>query len=464
MAAEPDYPTIAEAARLIAAGELSPVELTRSCLDRIEAVDAELNAFVLVLAEGAMAQARGAEAEIRAQGPRGPLHGIPVGLKDIYETAGIRTTGHSRLRLDYVPERDSGAAAKLGEAGAVLLGKLATHEFAMGGPSFDLPFPPARNPWDTTRFTGGSSSGSGAAVAAGLCLGALGTDTGGSVRTPSALCGLAGLKPTYGRVSRAGVFPLVASMDHCGPMTWTVEDCALMLGAIAGPDPRDPTASRRPVPDYRAALTGDVSGLRVGAVRHFHEDDPACAPEAAAAIEAMLAGLADLGATIEEATLSPLGEYHACALTMILSETFAVHRKDLLERPEMYGECFRLRALLGAFVDAADYLQATRLRRKLTAELDAALENHDVLVMAMTLGPAPPLEAVGTFALIEKPAPAMVANVGGHPSLVQCCGFSAEGLPLSVQIVGRRFDEETVLRVGDAYERATPWRARRPPI
>jgi aspartyl-tRNA(Asn)/glutamyl-tRNA(Gln) amidotransferase subunit A len=462
--ADAAIPTIAEAARAIADGALSPVELTQACLDRIEAVDGDLNAFVLLRAEEALAEARKAEAEIRADGPRGPLHGIPIGIKDIYETAGIRTIGQSRLRLDYVPDQDATAANKLAEAGTVLLGKLTTHEFAMGGPSFDLPFPPARNPWDTTRFTGGSSSGSGAAVAAGLCLGALGTDTGGSVRTPSAFCGLAGLKPTYGRVSRAGVFPLVASMDHCGPLAWTVEDCALILAAIAGPDPRDRTAVERPVPDYRAALTGDLSGLSFGAVRHFYEDDPATTPEAKAAIDAALDQLAGLGASVEEVRLSPLDDYHACGLTMILAETFAVHQKDLLERPQEYGECFRHRALLGAFIEAADYLQATRLRRKLTEELDAALADHDVLVTAMTFGPAPPLEAITTWTLIEKPVPAMVANVGGHPALVQCCGFSPDGLPLSVQIIGRRFDEETVLRVGDAYERATPWRQRRPAL
>src|SRR5438046_7555222 len=269
----PDYLTIAEAARLIESRELSPVELVDSRLDRIARLDGRLNSFIRLLADEARRDARAAEAEIAAGKYRGPLHGIPIGLKDIYETAGVATTGHSKVMQDHVPKADAFSVKRLRAAGAVVMGKLATHEFALGGPSFDLPWPPARNPWDATRFTGGSSSGTGASVAAGLGLGAPGSDTGGSIRGPAAFCGLAGIKPTYGLISRLGILPLGFSLDHAGPMAWTAEDCAIMLQAMAGPDPADPGSANRPIPDYRAGLAGDVKGLRVGLIRHFYERD-----------------------------------------------------------------------------------------------------------------------------------------------------------------------------------------------
>ena len=271
------YLTIGEAAPLIASGELSPVELTRAYLARIDAIDGQLDSFVTLTPDFALSQARQAEAEIRAGKYRGPLHGIPIALKDLYDTAGIRTTAMSRVTPDRVPDEDATTVAKLYEAGAVLLGKLAMHEFALGGPDFTSLFPPARNPWNTAHMPGGSSSGSGAAVAAGLCMGALGSDTGGSIRGPASMCGIAGIKPTFGRVSNFGVVPLSWSQDHCGPMTWTVEDCAIMLQAIAGYDPKDPTTADVPVPDYLAALRDGVRGLTVGAPReYFYEEAPGC--------------------------------------------------------------------------------------------------------------------------------------------------------------------------------------------
>ncbi|MGH7031765.1 MAG: amidase, partial [Stellaceae bacterium] len=272
-ATELAFMTIAEAARRIEKKELSPVELTSALVRRAETLDPRLNAYLLPVFELALDQARAADREIAAGGYRGPMHGIPFGLKDISATAGIRTTGHSRVCIDTVPTADATTVRKLYEAGAILTGKLATHEFAHGGPSFDLPWPPARNPWNRDHFTGGSSSGAGAAVAAGFVPAALGSDTGGSIRGPAALCGIVGLKPTYGLVSRRGVYANSYSFDHAGPMTWTVEDCAILLQAIAGHDPLDPANARQPMPDYRAALTGDIKGLRVGVVRHLHEDD-----------------------------------------------------------------------------------------------------------------------------------------------------------------------------------------------
>src|SRR5215470_7772315 len=262
-----DYLTIAEAARLIEAGELSPVDLVDSRLDRIARLDTRLHSFIRVLADDAGREARAAAAEIAAGRYRGPLHGIPIGLKDIYETAGVATTGHSKVMQDHVPQKDAFSVQRLREAGAIVVGKLATHEFAFGGPSFDLPWPPARNPWDLRRFTGGSSSGTGAAVAAGLVLGGTGSDTGGSIRGPAAYCGLAGIKPTYGLVSRMGILPLAFSLDHAGPLAWNAEDCAILLQAMAGHDPSDPASVDRRVPDYRAALRADLRGIRIGIAR-----------------------------------------------------------------------------------------------------------------------------------------------------------------------------------------------------
>src|SRR5271168_4625949 len=266
-------PTVAEAARAIAAKQLSPVDLTRACLDRVHKLDGELNAFVHLTEERALADARAAEAAIMARGPKGPLHGIPIGLKDIVDTKGIPTTCQSKLLQDNIPDADATCAEKLAVAGTVLIGKTTTHEFADGGPSFDLPRPPARNPWNTEHFTAGSSSGTGAAVASGMILCGIGTDTGGSIRGPAALCGIAGLKPTYGLVSRAGVAPAAFSLDHIGPMAWTSEDCAIMLQTLAGHDPRDPASADRPVPDYSAALGGGIKGLKIGVIHHFHETD-----------------------------------------------------------------------------------------------------------------------------------------------------------------------------------------------
>src|ERR1700693_5898252 len=268
-----DFLTIAEAARLIEKRELSPVELTASRLARIEKLDGKLNSFIRVLAADARASAKSAEADITAGRYKGTLHGIPIGLKDIYETAGIPTTGHSKVMQDHVPAADAFSVKKLKDAGCVVLGKLATHEFAFGGPSFDLPWPPARNPWNPDHFTGGSSSGTGAAVAAGLVLGGMGTDTGGSIRLPAALCGVAGIKPTYGLVSRVGIIPLAFSLDHAGPMAWTGEDWGILLQPVAGYDPQDPASVDRPVPDFRAALGTGAKGLRIGVLRHFHERD-----------------------------------------------------------------------------------------------------------------------------------------------------------------------------------------------
>jgi aspartyl-tRNA(Asn)/glutamyl-tRNA(Gln) amidotransferase subunit A len=464
MSDELAFLTIAEVSRLIEQKKLSPVELTTALIPRTQAIDPQLNAYLLLTAERALDLARQAEREIAAGNYRGPMHGIPFGLKDIYSTAGIRTTGHSRICLDTVPAADATTVKKLYEAGAVLTGKLATHEFAHGGPSFDLPWPPARNPWHREHFTGGSSSGSGAAVAAGLVPGALGSDTGGSIRGPAAFCGIVGLKPTYGLVSRHGVYTNSFSFDHAGPMTWTVEDCAIMLQAIAGYDAKDPASAARPVPDYRAALTGDIKGLRIGVVHNLHEDDCAVTPEVSAALEQALGVFSLLGATLGEVRLRPALDYYDVKITIAESELLAVHEQALRTRPGDFGEDFLGRVLPAVLINGRDYIQAQRERRRMLAEMAPIYANYDVLVTATAGGPAPRLGTWRTIEFWRRPSLTTPFNVTGGPALAQCIGFSSNGLPLSMQIVGRPFDDATVMRVAHAYEKATPWRAKRPEL
>ncbi|HMD63799.1 MAG TPA: amidase [Stellaceae bacterium] len=458
----PDFLTIAEASTLIAKRELSPVELVESRLARIERLNGKLNSFIRVLREPALAAARAAEAEITAGNCRGPLHGIPIGLKDIYETRGVPTTGHSKILIDHVPQQDATSVRRLTDAGAIVLGKLATHEFAFGGPSFDLPWPPARNPWDTSRFTGGSSSGTGAAVAAGLVLGGTGSDTGGSIRGPAALCGLAGLKPSYGRISRTGILPLAFSLDHAGPMAWTAEDCAIMLQAMAGHDPADPASADCPVSDYRAALSGDVRGLRIGLIRHFYESDNPADEATRQGIAAAVKVFEDLGCSVRELRLSPLAEWAACGVLIMLTEGYAVHQATLRERFGDYGEAFRDRMALAALISGGDYVQAVRRRRELVAEFMTAMADLDLAVTAAAPSEAPAIDAVGKFAIFERPMLTMPFNVTGTPAMSVCCGYGATGLPLALQLAGKPFDEATVLRAAHAYETATPWRSVRP--
>ncbi len=456
--------TIAEAAMLIAARKLSPVELTRACLARLHATEETLHAFVLPTEERALADAKAAEAAIMRDGPSGPLHGIPIGLKDIVDSAGIETTCGSKILAGNVPEKDAACAAALARAGTVLMGKLTTHEFADGGPSFDLPEPPARNPWNPAHFTAGSSSGTGAAVAAGVILCGIGTDTGGSIRGPAALCGIAGLKPTYGLVSRAGVAPAAFSLDHIGPMAWTAEDCAIMLQALAGHDPADPASARQPVPDYRAALTGHLKGVRVGVIRHFHETDHSAAPAVQTGIDNALTVFRALGASVSDVTLSSLQDWHACGSLISIVERAAAYEEWARARLGDFSERVRRRLHLGAMVSGVDYVQAVRRRRELRAELKAAMTELDVVITAGAPGEAPAMDAIPKWDLFDKPNFTMPFNVAGYPAMCVCSGFGPGGLPVSVQIVGKPFQDAMVLRVGDAFEKATDWRSRRPSL
>jgi aspartyl-tRNA(Asn)/glutamyl-tRNA(Gln) amidotransferase subunit A len=363
-----------------------------------------------------------------------------------------------------VPREDAVTVRRLAEAGAVMLGKLATHEFAWGGPSFDLPFPPARNPWDPGRFTGGSSSGTGAAVAAGLVLGGTGSDTGGSIRFPAAFCGLAGFKPTYGLCPRTGILPLAYSLDHAGPLAWTVEDCALLLQPMAGADPGDPASVAAAVPDFRAALAGSIKGLRIGFVRHFHEADNPVTEATRQALEAAAETLRGLGAELVDVALPPLADWTACGMVIMMTEAFALHQRWLTTRPQDYGECFRDRVSLGGFFTGADYVEAQRLRRELCAAFAATMREVDLLLCAMTPNEAQPIESVTVMSSFERPSFAFPFNVCGAPALAVRAGFTEAGLPLSLQLVGRPFEDATVLRAGHQYERATDWSRRRPKL
>jgi aspartyl-tRNA(Asn)/glutamyl-tRNA(Gln) amidotransferase subunit A len=456
--------TIAEAAGLIAAKKLSPVELTRICLDRVASMDPVLNAFLLVTEERALADARAAEARAMAGAPKGKLDGIPIAHKDIYNTAGIRTTGHSKLLQDAVPDADCAVVAKWDAAGTVMMGKLATHEFAMGGPSFDLPWPPARNPWNPAHFTAGSSSGTGAAVAAGMILGGTGSDTGGSIRGPAALCGIAGIKPTYGLCSRAGVLPLSFTMDHTGPMAWTVEDCALLLQAMAGYDPADPASADHPVPDYAAAIGKGAKGLRIGVVRHFFESDHPVSAATLAGINHALTVFEHLGAEVRDVTLSPMADYHAVGSVVLTAEAYSVHEPWLKERFNDYGELFRDRIALGAFIRASDYIQAIRRRRMLVREMTDAMADLDILVSASQPGEAPVITEVPKWANLEKPSLTMPFNVTGFPAMSVCAGFGVGGLPVCMQLIAKPFAETTLFQAGHAYETAMEWRKKRPPM
>jgi len=454
----------AEASRAFAAKTLSPVELTTALLHRIEALNPKLHAFIRLDAEAAMDAARAAEKDIAAGRIRGPLHGVPIGLKDIIDVAGLPTTAHSKILVDNIAKADAVVTAKLKQAGAVILGKLSTHEFAIGGPSFDLPFPPARNPWNPDHHPGGSSSGSGAGVCAGLFPLALGTDTGGSVRNPASMCGIVGLKPTYGLVSRRGVFPLSFTLDHVGPMTRTVADNAMLLDCIAGHDPPDPGSAATQARQFGRTLDRGVRDLRIGFIRHFHEQDMPAHPEVTAALEDVARVLATEGAEVRDVTLPSLTEFAGINRVILCSEAWSIHAPWLRARPGDYGKLARRRLLPGAFMTAGDYVGAQRRRLELIAAVEDALRDVDVLLCASSMDPASRLDDAEETARTYPRQARAPFNVTGHPALAMMAGLSDSGLPLSLQLVGRYFDDATVLRVAAAYERATDWHRKRPPI
>ncbi len=456
--------TIAEASSLIAKKKLSPVELTEACLAQIDAHEAEIHAFVTVTRERAIADAKKAEAEIMASGPKSPLHGIPIGLKDIIDTAGILTTCQSGHNINNVPAKDATCAAALASAGTVLMGKLTTHEFADGGPSFDNPWPPSRNPWNTKHFTAGSSSGTGAAVPAGMILGGLGTDTGGSIRGPAALCGIVGIKATYGLVSRAGVAPAAYSLDHIGPMAWTTEDCALMLQALAGYDATDPASANRPVPNYTAELPKGAKGLKIGVLRRWHEDDRPVAPAVQKGIDNAIAVYKALGAEVKEIHLSSLHDYAAAGFFISTAERAAAYEQMMLDAPMNFGQRYRDRLVLGSFCTSMDYVQAVRRRRELLAEITAAMADVDVVLTAGNPDEAPLIDKVPRWDNLDKPNFTMPFNLTGLPAICVPSGFGPKGLPVSIQLAAKPFAEAMLFRAAHAFEVATPFRQRRPEL
>lgn len=456
-----DY-SIAEAGQMLRSGAVTSMALTEHALERIRTIDPLINSFILLTRESALAEAAAADAAFAKGIDKGPMQGIPHALKDIYGTAGIRTTCHSKVMIDNVPKEDSIVAAKFKAQGAVMLGKLATHEFAIGGPSFDLPFPPARNPWNPAHIPGGSSSGSGAAVAAGIVRMAMGSDTGGSIRGPAGYCGTVGLKPTYGLVSRRGVFPLSYTLDHCGPLSWTVEDAAIAMEVIAGFDPLDPASADVPTPDFRGKLGKGVQGLRLGLPRHWFAKADGVSAETLRAIDDAAQTLAKLGATIEEIELPDYELYNTCGRVILLSEAYAIHEKDFQTRALDYGLYTYLRISMGAFTSSADLTQAMRLRRELSLAVNAKLKHCDALITASTLAPAAAFADCDPKSPPNFPIQTMPFDVTGNPAMSIPTGFSASGLPLSMQIVGRAFDEPTVLGIGAAFEAATNLHVRRP--
>jgi len=453
-----------EIADRFAKRSLSPVELAEALLARIAKLDPQINAFIRLDPEQVRADATAAEREITAGQRRGPLHGIPVGIKDIIDVRGVATTCHSKILVDNVARADAAVVAKLREAGAIVLGKLSTHEFAFGGPSFDLPFPPARNPWNRDHHPGGSSSGSGAGLAAGFFPLALGTDTAGSIRNPASCCGIVGLKPTYGRVSRRGAFPLAFTLDHVGPMTRSVADAALLLDAIAGHDPGDPGSRAFPPGPSGASLKDGVRGLRVGFVRHFHETDMPADPEVGAAVEAVAALLAKEGAAVSTVVLPNLKELAAINRILLHGEAWSIHARWLRERPGDYAQSTRRRLLTGAFLGAGDYVDAQRRRLQAIAAVESAFQKVDVLLTASSMDPPCRIDDAEAVARTYPRQARTPFNVTGHPALAMMCGLSAGGLPLSVQFAGRFGDEATVLRVAAAYERAAGWSDRHPAL
>jgi aspartyl-tRNA(Asn)/glutamyl-tRNA(Gln) amidotransferase subunit A len=459
--------TIGSLAEAIRAKQLSPLEAVRHYLVRIERLDPTIRAFITVDGEGALARARALEAER----PRGLLHGVPLAYKDLCAVRGLPTSCGTLTPDYFLSERECMAVTRLSRAGAVTLGKLNMSELAMGPFGDNAHHGDAQNPWRPGHITGGSSSGSGGAVAARLCAGALGSDTGGSIRLPAAACGIVGLKPTYGRVSRAGAMPLSWSYDHLGPMTLTVRDCALLLGIIAGHDPADATSSRRRVPDYLAALDGPVRGIRVGVPENYYFDG--LHAEVDASVRAAVASLRELGAHVETLRVpDPEPMVAACNNVMVRAESAAIHSRILKERPGEVQPAVLARLAPGLQVSAYDYIQASRLRARFTREFIAEVFSRvDVLVAPTIPEPAPSLAEAKSGTVDE-----IVARMGrfsrltrtistlGLPALSVPCGFSTDDRPIGIQLIGRPFDEVSILRLAHAYEQAAGWHTRKPPL
>jgi aspartyl-tRNA(Asn)/glutamyl-tRNA(Gln) amidotransferase subunit A len=450
--------TVVEAGEWLRDGRTTSLELTDALLSRASATQDTLAAFITIADESARAAATRADAELASGMDRGPLHGIPIGVKDIIATVDAPTTANSRV-MDpaWGQGRDATVISRLRDAGAIMLGKLGLNEYAIGFPDPDTGFLIPKNPWDLTRFPGGSSSGTGTAVAAGLVLGGLGTDTGGSIRGPSSYCGITGIKPTFGLVSKEGCVPLGYSLDNIGPMTRTVRDCALMLQAMAGYDPKDACSVDVLVPNMRAGLNGSLAGVKLGIPRDYFFDVPELDAEVKAAVLGAIDAMHAAGATVVDISIphAPIAR-HAQRIIMF-AEAYAYHEPDLQSRPELYGKYTRQSIRQGALFSAPDFVQAQRVRSLIKAETIQALSTVDVLITPTMLGVAPTFEGYDFEAFMKQPTFTGIWNLTGSPAMSVCCGFSSAGLPIGMQIVGKAFDEPTMFKVGDAYQRITDW-------
>ncbi|MBS12824.1 MAG: Asp-tRNA(Asn)/Glu-tRNA(Gln) amidotransferase GatCAB subunit A [Gemmatimonadetes bacterium] len=468
------YQTITRIADRIRSGELTSVTITRSILDRISALDGQLKSYVTVMADHALSQAEQADRELASGQDRGPLHGIPIAVKDLCFTTGVATMGGSQALADHIPDFDGTVVTKLAEAGSVLLGKLNLTEGAMGGynPKFDAPV----NPWNPDRWAGASSSGSGVATAAGLCFGSLGSDTGGSIRFPAAACGTVGLKPTWGRVSRYGVLALAESLDHVGPLTRSVADAGTMLEAIAGQDPNDPTSLPDPVPDMLEGLVDGLTEIRFGFDEQYASEG--IDEELVKAVGGAVGLLKDLGADIRDIGLPDMDALVAAWPALCSSEAVAAHRETYPGRRDDYGPWFRGWLDMGAGISAAEYAEANQIRLESNGHLRRIFHDIDVLICPSMSGPAHPitrdiLYGPPPFADNAPPEAARPANFqrftapfdfNGAPTLSVPCGLTQNSLPLSLQFVGRHLSEPLLCRVGHAYEQATDWHLRHPEI
>ena len=459
-----------ELSRLIMTKDVSPVEATKAYLGRIEAVDSKLNSYITICRDDALAAARQAEQEISHGRYMGPLHGIPVAVKDQFWTRGIRTTNGSNIQKDFIPDEDATVVAKLKSAGAILLGKLNMSEYASGD-AFHHPYGRPHNPWDLSRNPGTSSSGSGAATAAFLCSTSLGEDTGGSIRGPASFCGLVGIRPSFGRVSRYGVFGASWSMDTVGPISRTAADCAMTLGAIAGYDPKDPYTWDTPVPDYVAALTGDISGLKVGVItERVHTD--AVEPEVRDAVVKGISMLVEIGATVEEVSIPLILHSSVISSAIIASDVASLIRDGIGKYLDQFDHNNQVRLLMGAVLPASALQKATKLRELLRQQILQALERFDVLVMPTSPIPAPLIPIHPGIASKQEVTDGYAGrrsftapfNLANTPALSVNCGFTTGNLPIGLQIAGKPFDEATLFRVAHAYEQATDWYTRRPPL
>lgn len=464
---DPQNWTLSNLSRAFRKKEISPFEVTRAYLERIENHDNRINAFITLLKQKAIRDARKAENEILKGEYRGPLHGIPFAAKDLFFTKGIRTTCGSKILADFIPKYDATVIERLFSAGAILLGKLNMHEFAYGTTSVNPHFGAVRNPWNPKKITGGSSGGSAAALAASFVPLALGTDTGGSIRIPASLCGIVGLKPTYGRISRYGVYPLCWSLDHPGPMAKTVADLAIAMSILAGYDPRDPVTPRVPIPNYSKASSDDLKGIRLGIPGNYYFD--CLDKDVYRAVKKAIQDLKELGAKIHPIVIPHLPDASTAAYIILLAEAAAVLEKWHLTRPKELGEDVRSRLNLGAEIKASQYLKAQRIRRKAREIFMEVFKNVDAVVTPQLPITAPRIgQKTVSFGKVVQPVPVALTrftriyNLIGIPSLSLPCGFSSSGMPIGLQIAAKPFDEETALKVGHAYEINSPWKSRQP--